>query len=528
MTTLQVLATTDYRGTVLNGVTAIVYHTHGPATATFVPSQFGPGLITDNVAINGDTYANTLVVQFAASGQFSAASWTFSNWDTGQDLIVINGWKGNDRITGSAVADQISGLSGDDQLNGGNGNDTLNGGDGNDNLSGGDGDDTLSGGGGEDDVLNGGAGIDTVSYVGTPLGPSETYLVDVNLDEGYGYISGGIYTGTDSLSQIENAWGSSYNDQLVGDDQANLLEGFSGDDNIVGGAGNDTLLGDSGNDVLGGNAGADTMIGGSGVDSLYYLESPEGIVIDLASGAASGGDAEGDVFSQIEHVIGTAYDDSLYGDDFANVLYGEDGDDILQGRGGNDSLDGSFGNDLLDGGTGADTLYGYKGNDTYVVDNAGDTVTEDATSDGTDLVKSSVSFVLPSNIEKLSLTGSANINGGGNGLANSIVGNTGNNTLSGGSGNDTLRGGHGSDTVTGGSGADVFVFADGDGFDTVTDFANGSDRFNLKGVPGVDSFSDLDVIDNGATVTVDYGTGSFTISNVGNPALIDASDFIFA
>src|SRR6185436_5296443 len=103
---------------------------------------------------------------------------------------------------------------GDDQLNGGNGNDTLNGGDGNDNLSGGNGDDTLLGGGGDDDVLNGGAGIDTVSYLGTPLGPSETYLVDVNLADGVGYISGGIYTGTDSLSQIENAWGSSYNDQL--------------------------------------------------------------------------------------------------------------------------------------------------------------------------------------------------------------------------------------------------------------------------------------------------------------------------
>jgi hypothetical protein len=77
-------------------------------------------------------------------------------------------------------------------------------------------------------------------------------------------------------------------------------------------------------------------------------------------------------------------------------------------------------------------------------------------------------------------------------------------------------------------GADVFVFDDGDGADTITDFANGTDKFDVTAVAGVADFSDLTVIDNGATVTVNYGTGSFTITNIGNPALIDATDFVFA
>ena len=78
-----------------------------------------------------------------------------------------------------------------------------------------------------------------------------------------------------------------------------------------------------------------------------------------------------------------------------------------------------------------------------------------------------------------------------------------------------------------GGGFDSFVFDDGGGSDVVTDFQNGIDRFNLKAVATVQAFADLDVIDNGPTVTVDYGSGSFTITNLGNARLIDASDFVF-
>lgn len=137
---------------------------------------------------------------------------------------------------------------------------------------------------------------------------------------------------------------------------------------------------------------------------------------------------------------------TLYGDTNANTLTGGSGDDTLYGQAGNDTLYGNGNNDYLDGGAGADKMVGGNGNDTYIVDNAGDTAVESSAAGGTDVVVSSVSFTLGSYVENLVLTGSAAINGTGNTLANTLVGNDGNNLLDGKAGIDNFAGGLGDDT----------------------------------------------------------------------------------
>lgn len=137
----------------------------------------------------------------------------------------------------------------------------------------------------------------------------------------------------------------------------------------------------------------------------------------------------------------------------------------LSGGGGNDTLTGGTGRDTLDGGSGDDILAGGRGDDRYIVDSAGDVVTEAATS-GFDSVVASINFVLPENVEDLTLTGTAT-SGQGNAGNNLIRGNDSANVLTGLGGNDRLVGGRGNDLLDGGTGDDLYVYSAGDGNDTI-------------------------------------------------------------
>ncbi|MCW9681151.1 calcium-binding protein, partial [Dolichospermum planctonicum UHCC 0167] len=121
---------------------------------------------------------------------------------------------------------------------------------------------------------------------------------------------------------------------------------------------------------------------------------------------------------------------------------------------------------------------GDEGNDTYYVDNTGDVVTE-GSGPGNDSVFSTATYTLPTNVENLTLTGTA-VNGTGNELDNIITGNSANNTLNGGVGNDTLSGSVGADTLDGGAGDDTY-YVDNTA-DIVTEVANGGTDMVLSGI----------------------------------------------
>jgi Ca2+-binding RTX toxin-like protein len=321
-------------------------------------------------------------------------------------------------------------------------------------------------------------------------------------------------------------------------------------DTINGLGGNDVIHGLGGNDTLDGGAGNDTLDGGNGTDTASYASASAGVTVSLAVTVAQNTIGAGtDTLTGIENLVGSNYADTLTGDGAANSLSGGGGADTLDGAGGADTLDGGVGadiligggsndslvggggNDVLKGGAGNDAMTGGIGSDTYYVDSLGDTTVENA-GEGQDLVVSSIGWTLGANLENLTLTGTASIDGTGNDLVNTIVGNSGDNhlnglggndtlngaagndtldgglandSLSGGDGNDTLLGGQGTDTLnggvgsdwleggaardilTGGTGADQFVFRDGDfgnsqaTADKITDFSSvDGDKINLQ------------------------------------------------
>jgi Ca2+-binding RTX toxin-like protein len=342
-------------------------------------------------------------------------------------------------------------------------------------------------GNGSDNVLDGGVGVDSMAG---GLG-NDTYKVDNTGD----VVTEAASAGTDTVqSSITYTLGANLeNLTLTG---ATVING-------TGNTLNNTIIGNGAANVLSGGTGADTMIAGAG-DDIYVVDNVGDLVIentaegtDLVQSSVTytlSADVENLTLTGATAINGTgnALNNTFTGNSAANVLTGGLGDDTyivstgdsvvehagegidtvqsnitytlganveyltltgataINGTGNtlNNVLTGNTAANTLNGGAGADTLTGGTGSsDTYVVDDAGDTVVETSTvTTEIDVVQSSVSYTLGANLENLTLTGTAAINGTGNTQNNVLTGNSAANVLDGGAGNDTLTGGTGNDT----------------------------------------------------------------------------------
>ena len=270
-------------------------------------------------------------------------------------------------IVGSGYVDDIRGDAGNNQLEGRNGDDFITGRGGDDDLRGGNGNDVIVGGTGGDRIF-GGAGSDTASYIDSASG----LVVDLfSFGLNTGIAAGDVYSG------VENSVGSSSNDDMRGNNDANRIEGRDGSDFLFGRGGNDTMFGGNGNDNLRGGSGGDILNGGVGTDSANYIDSA-GVRADLQNAAVNNGIAAGDTYVSVENLFGSNGGDDLRGDGGANRLIGRDGNDFLTGRDGNDELFGGNGDDVLRGGNGTDTLTGNAGDDVFRFD---------TTTEGVDVIR---------------------------------------------------------------------------------------------------------------------------------------------
>jgi len=426
---------------------------------------------------------------------------------------VVFAMGGNDRVIADHYTSYMSGGDGDDYLDARAVQSGLFG------LDGGDGNDTLlaeySG-----VAVAGGAGDDTISAPRSFGGSgNDTIIIPIYTRHG-GFAFG--EEGDDIVT------GSGSDDRILGGSGADVIRGGTGNDMLYSAAAHDSrndsvtgdadtgterdqLFGEDGDDRISIGYGDDAD-GGTGTNTLALslLGATSGVTLDLANLTNGGTQVIGGGtirhFQSIAVVWGSNFGDTLTlaSQSAAYTVYGMGGDDTITGTSSADRIDGGDGADYLNGGAGADTMTGGTGNDTYVVDDANDVVNEDG-GGGVDTVLSAITYTLGSQIENLTLTGSANIHGTGNLSDNILTGNSGSNHLNAAGGNDTLRGEAGDDILQGMDGDDTLN--GGTGADTL-DGGNGADY--LDGGTGADTMyggagSDTYVVDDIGDRAADVG-----------------------
>ena len=449
---------------------------------------------------------------------------------------IIDGGDGYDVMDGGVGNDQLDGGGNDDTLRGGEGDDVLLGGAGNDSLDGGEGSDYLEGGAGADIINGGGFPTDVAGYATSDAG--------VHVDLNVGTAAGGHATG-DTLISVEALIGSTWNDTLAGDANANLL---------AGGVGDDLLIGLDGQDRLNGGFGADTLLGGNGQDVLVGDDEIGSWWGALFVEYADSQDERVGFIRSFEDLNLTEHTGPeplavLHGFTDAMPDFGAfgvpsnlnakvyiNGSQVFPNND-SGSLDhflfpntpGSYEItiEVFTAGSGGYTVP-KTGNDIglFSQDMLGSPIELEAVRSNFDdrLVGGAGSDYLLGGVGEDSLYGEAD--------SDPLAGGEGDDLLDASWGFDVLDGGAGDDQLTGGGNWDIFVFSDAGGNDTITDFdvANGFERIDLTTLTGISSFSDLDanhLTQSGSDALINDGDGT-TIRLIGvNADDLTAGDFIF-
>ena len=441
------------------------------------------GTGTDLFVVN---YAADIVTVGATHGADTIQSSVSYTLPTNVNVLTLTGTA---NLMGAAA-------SGNNAIIGNTGNDTLRAGSGSDSLIAGSGVDTLIGGAGADTfVINSAADVlqSISSAAGNTVVSSVSYSMATN-------ISVLRLTGTANLAATGNAaantiYANSGADTLTaGTGIANLIGGLGADLFVVnnaidsvnetnaksaqdtiqssvsftlpnavnvllltgsgnltgtGNTGPDSIVGNAGLDVLVAGAGTDTLVAGAGIATLVGGASNDTFVInsisDLVQDSISGN--HNTLISSVSVTLVTNVNTLQFSGSANLIGTANSANDLLEGNAGADTLKAGSGNDTLVAGSGVDTLIGGTGTTTFIVNNSGDVV-QSASTSSQNVVISSATYVLPTNINSLTLTGIANISGSGNAAAD---------TLTAGAGQDTLIAGSGVATLVGGTGNDTFV-----------------------------------------------------------------------